>query len=165
MDQRALADHLVNDDVVYGATQIFDALSDFTRFQILGALSLGDIVLVNEWLPANGRAELGVYLRNRKLLAAPCSLAEQTVQVLESPHFISDTAMDEKKSIEVLLTFDLEERTIQMSDLESLSEGYTFSLSSPANAPVTIRANGKPIATGRLVDINGKLGVEIVESL
>ena len=48
-----------------------------------GALSLGDIVLVNEWLPANGRAELGVYLRNRKLLAAPCSLAEQTVQVLE----------------------------------------------------------------------------------
>ena len=65
----------------------------------------------------------------------------------------------------MLLTFDLEERTIQMSDLESLSEGYTFSLSSPANAPVTIRANGKPIATGRLVDINGKLGVEIVESL
>ena len=42
MDTRDLADHLVNDDVVYGATQIFDALSDFTRFQILGALSLGD---------------------------------------------------------------------------------------------------------------------------
>ena len=42
MDTRMLADHLVNDDVVSGATQIFDALSDFTRFQILGALSLGD---------------------------------------------------------------------------------------------------------------------------
>ena len=42
MDTRMLADHLVDDDVVYGATQIFDALSDFTRFQILGALSLGD---------------------------------------------------------------------------------------------------------------------------
>ncbi len=33
---------LKNDDVVYAATQIFDALSDFTRFQILGALSLGE---------------------------------------------------------------------------------------------------------------------------
>ena len=42
MDTRALADHLVDEDVVYGATQIFDALSDFTRFRILGALSLGD---------------------------------------------------------------------------------------------------------------------------
>ena len=29
---------LENDAVVYGATQIFDALSDFTRFQILSAL-------------------------------------------------------------------------------------------------------------------------------
>lgn len=33
---------LGNDDIVYTATQIFDALSDFTRFQILGALSLGE---------------------------------------------------------------------------------------------------------------------------
>ena len=30
--------YLDNDAVVYGATQIFDALSDFTRFQILSAL-------------------------------------------------------------------------------------------------------------------------------
>ena len=40
--RRQLADFLTNDDVVYVATQIFDALSDFTRFQLLGALSLGD---------------------------------------------------------------------------------------------------------------------------
>jgi ArsR family transcriptional regulator len=33
---------LNNDAVVYGATQIFDALSDFTRFQILSALLGGD---------------------------------------------------------------------------------------------------------------------------
>ena len=34
----ALRAYLQNDAVVYGATQIFDALSDFTRFQILAAL-------------------------------------------------------------------------------------------------------------------------------
>lgn len=34
--------YLDNDAVVYGATQIFDALSDFTRFQILSALLEGD---------------------------------------------------------------------------------------------------------------------------
>ncbi len=33
---------LSNDDVVYSATQIFDALSDSTRFQILGVLVLGE---------------------------------------------------------------------------------------------------------------------------
>ena len=33
---------LEDDAVVYGATQIFDALSDFTRFQILSALVEGE---------------------------------------------------------------------------------------------------------------------------
>ena len=33
---------LENDAVVYGATQIFDALSDYTRFRILAALSQGE---------------------------------------------------------------------------------------------------------------------------
>lgn len=33
---------LANDSVVYGATQIFDALSDSTRFQILAALLAGE---------------------------------------------------------------------------------------------------------------------------
>ena len=43
-DEKSLqmADYLANDDVVYEATQIFDALSDFTRFQILCALSIQD---------------------------------------------------------------------------------------------------------------------------
>lgn len=33
---------LKNDDVIYGATQIFDALSDLTRFLILSALAEGE---------------------------------------------------------------------------------------------------------------------------
>lgn len=39
---RPLAAYLENDDVVYSATQIFDALSDSTRFQILGELVSGE---------------------------------------------------------------------------------------------------------------------------
>ena len=41
-DDDTLRAHLANDDVVYSATQIFDALSDSTRFQILGVLVLGE---------------------------------------------------------------------------------------------------------------------------
>lgn len=33
--------YLSNEDIVYEATQIFDALSDYTRFQILSALCIG----------------------------------------------------------------------------------------------------------------------------
>lgn len=39
---KALDGFLINDDVIYGATQIFDALSDYTRFQILVALCMDE---------------------------------------------------------------------------------------------------------------------------
>lgn len=37
-----LEECLASDDIVYRATQIFDALSDSTRFQILGVLVMGE---------------------------------------------------------------------------------------------------------------------------
>ena len=37
-----LSDLLGDEEVVYNATQIFDALSDYTRFQILAALMVGE---------------------------------------------------------------------------------------------------------------------------
>ena len=40
--EEKIAELAQNDAVVYGATQIFDALSDLTRFQILLALMEGD---------------------------------------------------------------------------------------------------------------------------
>lgn len=42
MGEEEIATLLSDDEVVYTATQVFDALSDFTRFQILGALTIGD---------------------------------------------------------------------------------------------------------------------------
>jgi DNA-binding transcriptional ArsR family regulator len=37
-----LEEYMRDEDTVYAATQIFDALSDYTRFQILGALCMGE---------------------------------------------------------------------------------------------------------------------------
>lgn len=39
---RYLESAMENDDIIYTATQIFDALSDYTRFQILCALSISE---------------------------------------------------------------------------------------------------------------------------
>ena len=39
---REWASYLENDDVIYATTQIFDALADYTRFRILGALTTSD---------------------------------------------------------------------------------------------------------------------------
>lgn len=40
--RRYIESAMEDDDIIYTATQIFDALSDYTRFQILCALSISD---------------------------------------------------------------------------------------------------------------------------
>ncbi len=129
------------------------------------SLNLGDVILVENWKPQQNQAELSFYCGNHTIMSAPCSLENGKAVLQEAPHFLTDSPMETTKATDIVLSFDLEKRTIPAKDLESLTAGYTFALSSQTRSPVTIRANGKPIALGRLVDINGKLGVELVEAL
>lgn len=63
--------------------------------------------------------------------------------------------------IEVELCFELERRLMTIKDMAALTPGYTFTLGCDPLAPVSLRVNGAIVGTGRLVDINGILGVQI----
>lgn len=74
VSEEQLHEFLTNDDIIYDATQIYDALSDFTRFQILGALLLGEksVTELQELLSVSQSAtshQLRL-LRDRGLVAA-----------------------------------------------------------------------------------------------
>lgn len=63
--------------------------------------------------------------------------------------------------IDVELCFELERRTMTVADLAALVPGYTFTLGCDPLSPVSLRINGAVVGTGRLVDINGVLGVHV----
>jgi len=63
--------------------------------------------------------------------------------------------------IDVELCFELERRTMTVADLAALVPGYTFTLGCDPLSPVSLRVNGAVVGTGRLVDINGVLGVQV----
>ena len=63
--------------------------------------------------------------------------------------------------IDVELCFELERRTMTVADLAAFVPGYTFTLGCDPLAPVSLRINGAVVGTGRLVDINGVLGVQV----
>ncbi|MDR3175539.1 MAG: type III secretion system cytoplasmic ring protein SctQ [Desulfovibrio sp.] len=65
-------------------------------------------------------------------------------------------------ALEVTVTFELERRLMSVAEIAALTPGYTFILPVETNGPVTVRANGKPLGTGRLVDIGGVLGVQLI---
>lgn len=67
--------------------------------------------------------------------------------------------------IEVCLTFEVGQLPISLRELETLAAGYCFELDRPAETPVVIRANGKAIGKGTLVDVDGRIGVQMTSTL
>lgn len=61
------------------------------------------------------------------------------------------------------LTFETGRSKITIGELERIKEGYTFECANPVNTPVIIRANDTPIGTGELLDVDGRIGVRVIE--
>ena len=62
----------------------------------------------------------------------------------------------------VRLSFDLGERGIALGELRTLMPGYTFQLGRDVRRAVIIRANGRAIGEGEVVDVDGRIGVAIL---
>lgn len=71
----------------------------------------------------------------------------------------SETQLDE---IDIRLSFDLGERVLTLAELRLLTAGYIFDLGRDLRKSVYIRANGKIIGEGELVDIDGQTGVSVL---
>lgn len=67
------------------------------------------------------------------------------------------------ENIPVTVQFSLAERMINLQELQHISAGYVFALENDFLAPVTLLVNGKSIGKGKIVDINGTVGVQVVE--
>jgi len=65
--------------------------------------------------------------------------------------------------VEVSLSFQVGSQKMALMTLETLQPGYLFTLEAAVDDPLTIRANGKVIGRGKLVDIDGKIGVVVTE--
>ena len=64
-------------------------------------------------------------------------------------------------TLQVTLSFELEKRVLTLNELATLAPGYTFPLAVESAAPVTLSVNGKAVGRGRIVDMNGVLGVQV----
>ncbi len=64
---------------------------------------------------------------------------------------------------ESLLTFELERRVLNLSDIKNITTGYTFAMGVDKNSPITLRVNGKAIGKGRLIEMDSMLGVQVTE--
>lgn len=66
-------------------------------------------------------------------------------------------------ALPVQLVFVAGETEVALRDLQALAPGYVFDLRQPVDRHVEVRANGRAIATGELVEIDGRVGVRLLD--
>ena len=111
-------------------------------------LVCGDVLVPDEWF-AGDDVRVEIASPGKRLLCACARI---------------DNVMDAVEELTVELSFSLEERLVTLGELSRMRAGTVLPLTVDPAAPVTIRANGRRVAKGRLVDLNGTLGVELLEA-
>ena len=66
-------------------------------------------------------------------------------------------------NLPVTLVFIAGETEVALRDLQQIAPGYVFALRQPVDRHVEIRANGRAIGTGELVELDGRVGVRILK--
>jgi type III secretion protein Q len=74
-------------------------------------------------------------------------VSEQTMKIQEIP---------------VQLVFQMGETQLTYGELSRIQPGYIFETRINPEKPVTIKANGKPIGEGELVEIGGRIGLRVL---
>ncbi|MDR2340988.1 MAG: FliM/FliN family flagellar motor switch protein [Puniceicoccales bacterium] len=102
-----------------------------------------------------------------KITAGGRPIVEKAGQLRREAQFVASQRMVAGNinvgEIEVQLTFDVGDVTLTLKELEGMREGYTLTIDRPVDEAVNIRANGHVIGRGRLVKVEGRLGVQIEE--
>lgn len=80
--------------------------------------------------------------------------------LVEETDTITQEAINE---LPVRMSFYMGETQITLEKLQSLDKGYLFDLGLDLSSAAIIKANGKTVGRGRLVDIDNRLGIQITE--
>jgi type III secretion protein Q len=98
-----------------------------------------------------------------------CELRGNELRVTQGVHDIMSEPEDAAQAaaailedVPVRLTFDVGEREIALGELRTLQPGYVFNLGRDPRGAVSIRANGRLVGEGELVDIEGRIGVSVL---
>ncbi|PLC41878.1 YscQ/HrcQ family type III secretion apparatus protein [Ralstonia pickettii] len=158
----------------------FELGATFLSRRDFAGIALGDIVRIEKWLPAGdalrcvarvrGRLHLRVFgqVQGNRIVVEN---VEEKPMTTDSPATTAVSApepaarplpTDSLDDIELVTTFELEERRLSLAELRALRPGTVMELAQPLNqAVIRILANGMPVGEGHLIAVGNRLGVRV----
>jgi type III secretion protein Q len=151
------------------------------------AIALGDILRIEKWMPAGaalrcvasvrGQLRLRVFglVQGSRIVVEKVEETPMTSSNLPPAQGATQGAdqsaaepasrplpADSLDDIELVTTFELEERRLSLAELRALRSGTVFELEQPLNqAVISILANGMPVGEGHLIAVGNRLGVRV----
>jgi type III secretion protein Q len=152
-----------------GATRLPLAVLRSLRVDDKILLQIGDgiggtLVLAESWLAAAQQDEAGIWrLTEAPRPARGAGEAERTM-LMHKPidDEIASAAITDPDQLPVQLTFEIGRLEITLAELRRLGPGAVLELGRSTSELVRISAQGQPVGQGRLVDIEGAAGVQVV---
>lgn len=134
---------------------------------MLAGIERRDVMVLDECLMDGTRQQLLVCLGPRhgflgELQGNQLRVTEGVKEIMSDSDPDTSAASHLLDDIAVRLTFDVGDREITLGDLRSIQPGYVFNLGRDPKSLVSIRANGRLVGEGELVDIEGRLGVSVL---
>lgn len=128
----------------------------------LRTASPGDVLLIacEEKFFTLGGKKTGKYSRQNEAIMINEVNSEDLMDENED---VKQTNVLPRDHIPVKVTFILDQRLITLSEIEELYRGAVVRCPVDAENNIVMMANGIKVATGKLVDYEGQLGVEIVD--
>lgn len=143
--------------------------SEFTPFEVCEALSLDGLRVTRGGLSGDVTARVAGHLD------CDARLEDGTVTLTETPHPITVTMADTNErsslddarvtSIPVELTVEIARATSSVREVSTWRPGAVLTFETPIGEEVLVRANGRPVARGELVDVDGAVGVRVTALL
>lgn len=130
-------------------------------------LARRDVILVEDCRLGDQLRELSVEIGGK--LFATGEFAGRKITIVDdlekSMDELDDSDLDRQDAygeLSIRLSFDLGERSLPLSELMSIGPGHVFELGREVRRAVFVRANGKLIGEGELVDVDGQIGVALL---
>jgi type III secretion protein Q len=136
-------------------------------------IAINDIILINSKYSKDKKV---VYIRaapdlifygrlisEGKITIDKAGLSEMEENTVTQKETVTDKLYSRIEEIPIQLVFQIGESCLTFSELGVLQPGYIFGLETDLKKPVTIKANGKAIGKGELVEIGNRIGIRVLQ--
>jgi flagellar motor switch/type III secretory pathway protein FliN len=131
--------------------------------RIIKAIGIHDIIYIDNESFKNGRLQVivgGQRLESESIDLKNFSIVKRNNGIIMKKE--TDKSLIETAEIELDIDFICGHKNMKIAEIENINPGYIFELNQDISSLVSIEVNGDKIGEGRLVEVDNRLGVQVV---